>query len=266
MRYLLFVVAGCGFSAHPAAATSDAPHTSDGEVLADGPRPIDASFDAPHAEPFMLACSGSTLYTVDVTAKTATLVGPITAGATTFSIFGLAGTSQALYGIPSTLDTLLTIDPASGMVTASRAIAKHDFYGFAWAEGTWYAGTDNTGETANVAHLYTIDPASGTETVVGAFGSGLTVAGDLAYVHQRGLYGTFYGPGCNPTCIASVNPSSGAANVLTYTGPSNVLSLSGFGGRLWGLSNDGTVYEFDPSNGATLGSFDTLVAWADAAN
>ena len=266
MRYLLFVVAGCGFSAHPAAATSDAPHTSDGALLVDGPRQIDAMADAPHVEPFMLACSGTALYTVDVVAKTATLVGPITEGATSYSIFGLAGTSQALYAIPSTLDTLLQLDPASGSVLGSRAITKHDFYGFAYAEGTWYAGTDNYYETGGVAHLYTIDPASGTETVVGPFGSGLTIAGDLAYVHQRGLYGTFYGPGCNPTCIASVNPSTGTANVLTYAGPSNVLSLSGFGGRLWGLSNDGTVYEFDPSNGATLGSFDTNVAWADAAN
>lgn len=42
--------------------------------------------------------------------------------------------------------------------------------------------------------------------------------------------------------------------------------MSGFRGRLWALSNTGTVYELDPASGATLTSFDTNVSWADAAD
>ena len=227
---------------------------------------IDAPPDAPKQDAFMLACTSSTLYAIDVDQQQATQIGPIATGQTTYSMFGLAGTSAQLYGIPSSLADLLLIDASSGNVISSRPIAKHTFYGFANAEGTWYVGTDASGEPNNTAHLYTIDPATGTETLIGAFGNGLTIAGDLAYVHQRGLYGSFYGPGCTPTCIASVNPTTGSANVLTYTGPTNVLSMSGFRGRLWGLSNTGTVYEFDPSSGATLGSFDTGISWADAAD
>lgn len=263
-RTLLLVVAGCGFSAH-SAATSDAPH-SDGARPIDTPAAIDAAPDAPRQDPFMLACTTTTLYSIDVDQQQATAIGPIAMGQTTYSMFGLAGTSSALYGIPSSLADLLLIDASSGNVISSRSITKHDFFGFAYAEGTWYAGTDASGEPNNAAHLYTIDPATGTETLIGPFGNGLTIAGDLAYVHQRGLYGSFYGPGCTPTCIASVNPATGNANVLTYTGPSNVLAMSGFRGQLWALSNTGTVYELDPASGATLTSFDTSVTWADAAD
>ena len=226
----------------------------------------DAAPDAAPPDTVMLACSAGTLYTIDVVSQNVTKVGSIVAGSTPVSMFALAGTSHVLYGIPSSLDKLLQIDATTGNVTQSRTLVKHDFYGLAYAEGTWYAGTDATGEPSSVAHLYTIDPATGTETMIGAFGNGLTIAGDLAYVHQRGLYGSFFGPGCNSTCIASVNPTTGAAVVLSFNGPSNVLSMSGFGGRLWGLSTDGTVYEFDPATGATLQSFDTAIAWADAAN
>ncbi|MBV8760142.1 MAG: hypothetical protein JO257_22815 [Deltaproteobacteria bacterium] len=271
MRYLLLVVAGCGFSAR-SAATDDAPHAVDGTVPHDAPGDASA-IDAPKVEPYMLACTAGTLYGIDIVSQNTTMLGPIAGGGTTFSMFALAGNSSILYGIPSTDDKLLQIDPATGTVLQARAITQHDFYGLAYAaagelgaEGAWFAGTDNMGETANVAHLYTINPATGAETVVGPFGAGLSIAGDLAYVHSRGLYGTFYGPGCNPTCIASVNPTTGTAIVLTFTGPANVLSLSGFRGRLWGLSNAGLVYEFDPATGATLQSFDTGLAWADAAN
>lgn len=261
---VLVALAGCSFSTH--ALDGDA-HAPDGQQLIDAAH--DAATDAAPQAPYMLACSSGTLYTVDVDQGSATAVGPIKAGGTTFSMDSIAGVPPVLYGIPSSVDTILSIDPSTGAVTQSRTLAPQvTYYGFTYvpagdlgATAHWFAGT---GETSG-GSLYAIDPAAGTATSIGSFGNGLYVAGDIAWVHGHGLYATMYGPGCAPTCIASIDPSTAAATVLSYNGPNNGLSMSGFRGQLWILDNSGSVWNVDPTSGNATFAFSTGVVWADAA-
>lgn len=276
MRIGLLLLGACGFSAHAAPdAAFPFLHDSPADTSLGGPDAMVVADAAPLPEPFILACSSGTLYKIDVDQQTTTVLGPIKAGGTSFSMDAIAGNSNVLYGIPTSVDKLIQIDPASGVVTLSRTLApSHNYYGLAYApagevaaEGVWFAGTDGGGETAGLAQLYTIDPASGTATAVGPFGGGLEVAGDLAWVHGHGLYGTFYGPTCmQTTCIASVNTTTGTATVLSSSGPINALSLSGFRGQLWALQNNGAVWSVDATTGNATLAFTTGIAWADAAN
>lgn len=272
----LLLLGACGFSARAAPDASpfqDAQH--DGAF--GGP---DASLtpDAPiTAEPYMLACSPDTLYKVDVDTQIAIPIGPISNGSTPLSILALAGTATVLYAIPSSLNVLLSVDPATGTVTQSRTLSpKRNYYGFTYVPAgelglgkpaVWFAGTDGTGEpNSDAAHLWTIDVTAGTATIGGAFGGDLTIAGDLAWVQGKGLYGTFYGPGCmSATCVASIDPTSGAATILTMTGPPNALALSGFRGQLWALDTAGGVWLIDTTTGNSTLQFTTSVQWADGA-
>jgi hypothetical protein len=273
VRTLLLLLGACGFSAHAAPDASfpdlhDAPEDAslgpDAAVIVDAPPP----------DPVMLACSSGTLYQVDVDQGVATSIGAIKTGNSTFSMDAIAGSSTSLYGIPTSGDKLLQIDATSGAVIVSRVLAPaYNYFGFTYAPpgelgsaGVWFAGTDGTGDAGGLASLYTIDAATGTATLVGPFGSGLTVAGDIAWVHGHGLYGSFYGPGCNSTCIESINPTTGTATPLTMAAPTNLLSLSGFRGALWALENNGAVWSVDLMTGNVTLAFTTSVTWADAAN
>lgn len=274
VRSLLLLLGACGFSAHaaPDGSQSD-PHDAPGDVALGSDAAV--TIDAAPPEPFMLACSPGTLYKVDVDMQTATEIGPIVSGATPVSLYALAGDSTGLYGIPSALNVILSIDPTTGSVTRSHALApKRDYYGLTYAppgevqpQGVWFAASDGAGEPdGGAAHLYTVDPAAGTTTIVGPFGGDLTIAGDLAWVHGKGLYGTFYGPMCmSATCVASIDPATGAATVLTTTGPPNALSLSGFRGQLWGLDTGGGVWLIDTTTGNSTLQFTTSIQWADGA-
>ena len=271
MRCLLLLLGACGFSAHAAPDASfpdliDAPR-HDADL---GP---DASviFDAAPTQQFMLANSNNTLYAVDVDQGTATALG--TFG--TYSVYALAGDATTLLGIPSGENVLLTIDPQTGAVQTSHPLApKHDYYGFAHQPATstrasvWYAATDGAGEPdGNAPHLYAIDTTAGTTTSIGQLDNGLSIAGDLAWVEGKGLYGTFYGPNCmSETCIAKVNTSDASTTVITTQGPTGALALSGFRGQLWALDTSGNVWSVDTTNGNATFAFSTLVQWSDAAN
>jgi hypothetical protein len=263
---LLSLVGACGFSAHAApdgalaidGTMRDAARGSDDAMIVDAARP---------PEPFLLAFDASTLYQVDVDQGTATIRGSVG----NYSIFAAAGNSTKLYAIPSALNLILSIDPASGAVLSSRALTpKRDYFGFTYdrTHDVWYAGTDGQGEpNSGAAHLWTIDPATGTATIGGAFGTGLTVAGDLAWVEGKGLYGSFYGPGCTSnTCIAKIDTTSGAATVLTTVGPVGALSMSGFRGELWALDTSGGVWQVSTTDGNATFAFATGIQWADGAN
>jgi hypothetical protein len=270
----LLLLGACGFSARAApdaSAFHDAPH--DGAL---GGSDAGVTPDAPiTAEPFMLACSPDTLYKIDVDTQTATPIGPISNGSTPLSIFALAGTATLLYAIPQSLNVLLSVDPATGAVTQSHALTpKHDYYGFTYApagalqpQPVWFAATDGTGEPdGGSAHLFTVNIATGATTIVGQFGGGLTIAGDLAWVQGKGLFGTFYGPMCDSaTCVASIDPATGAATILTTTGPPNALSLSGFRGLLWALDTGGGIWLVDTTTGNSTLQFTTSIQWADGA-
>jgi hypothetical protein len=88
-----------------------------------------------------------------------------------------------------------------------------------------------------------IDPTSGTITNVGSLGGGYASSGDIVSVKGGGTYLTVTGQGCGD-CLVEVNPSNGA--LVKNWGPvghSQVFGLAFWGGRAYGFSNAGALFE-----------------------
>lgn len=88
-----------------------------------------------------------------------------------------------------------------------------------------------------------IDPNSGTITSVGSIGGGYASSGDIVSVKGGGTYLTVTGQGCGD-CLVEVNPSNGA--LVKNWGPvghAQVFGLAFWGGRAYGFSNAGALFE-----------------------
>lgn len=259
----LAVVAGCSFQ----------PHALDGDARApDGQGGVDAAhdvamIDAPPPAPYFYGVSASSLYRIDPVAQTSTLVGTITDGTTIYACDGLAGDDTMLLAIPQTHDHVLRIDPSTGMVLQTSTLSViHGYWGFTRGPGpTWYLATNGSGEPSSAGRLYTLDPSTGAVTVVGPFGNGMTVEGDIAYVPGHGLYASLINGSCNPLCIATVSTTSGAATVLDAQAAGSLHAMSGHGGALLGFDGGGQGWSIDLTSGTTTTAFTTSgTNWYDA--
>jgi hypothetical protein len=260
---LTLAAAGCSFRTN---ALDDAARAPDGRLLVDASR--DGAVDARPAKPYFYGVSASSLYKIDPAAHTTTFVGTITDGSDNFDCDGLAGDDAMLLAIPQSHDRVLALDPTTGAVTANTPLsATHGYWGFTMGPGpTWYLATNGSGETGNAGGLYTVDPASGTVTRVGAFGDGMTVEGDIAYVPGHGLYASLIGGSCSPLCVATVSSTTGAATVLDSQAASSLHALSGNGGALLAFDGGGQGWSVDLASGATTTAFTTSgTDWYDAA-
>lgn len=88
-----------------------------------------------------------------------------------------------------------------------------------------------------------IDPNSGSITNVGSIGGGYASSGDIVSVKGGGTYLTVTGQGCGD-CLVEVNPSNGA--LVKNWGPvghAQVFGLAFWGGRAYGFSNAGALFE-----------------------
>ena len=236
MRPLVLVVwFGCGFAPRIDGVTPpdvDAPVTSDAPpdtvVVA---RPLYASSD-------------NMLYRVDIDGHTAVQIGNMGQ-----SMDALAFANGMVIGIPSTFDSLMTIDPATAQVVSSVTLSStHTYWGLTVAGTVIYAATDDSSN-----NLYTISP-TGTVTLVGTFGDSMTVAGDLAWVGNK-LYVSLENGSCDPQCIATVNPATGVATPIRTDAPGDMWGLSGYRGQLWALRGSGEIDSVDTTTGALTKSF-----------
>src|SRR5882672_457770 len=93
---------------------------------------------------------------------------------------------------------------------------------------------------------------------IGAFGQNMAIAGDIVWLPGHGLYGSMMNGPCSPGCIATIDPSTGHATVLTTSAPYDLYALTAFGGTLHALAGSGNVYAIDPITGATTLQFNLL--------
>jgi len=261
--------AGCSFQAR--ALDGDA-RPSDGRS-SDAAHDA-ATLDAPPPLPYFYGVSADQLYRIDGTTHAVTQVGQITDGSTVFPCDGLAGDGRVLLAIPQTHDRVLTLDPATAAVTANVALsATHGYWGFTMAPAgalgaapVWFLASNGSGEPSSAGRLYTLDPASGAVTLAGAFGGGMTIEGDIAWVPGHGLYASLVNGSCNPLCIATLDTSLGVASVLEAQAASALHAMSGYGGQLWAFDGGGQGWAVDLASGATTTSFTTGgIDWYDAA-
>ena len=131
-------------------------------------------------------------------------------------------------------------------------------------------GTTLAGGTENLGTVFSVNPATGAEAVVHAFGrnEGENPVSSLLQFQGR-LYGTTsWGPRRGDGTLFEFNPSTGATHILHYftgaDGADIVSGLVSFRGKLYGTafdggggSADGTVYamEMRPRSETTISSF-----------
>ena len=235
-----------------------------------GPDAIDARMiDAPPPLPYVYGVSAQSLYQIDVDNGDAMFVGTVTDGSTQFSIDALAYDGAVLYGIPSSHDRWLRINPANGQVLTNTALGPTRGYwgltlapaGEAGPSAVLFAASNGSGETGG-GRLYVVDPSQGTATPrPSPFGSNMTIEGDIAWVRDQGLFGSFLGGTCAPLCIGKIDHVTGVASVLKANAVSALHGLSGFRDQLWAFDGSGNVFNVDMVTGQT-----TLVSNADSIN
>jgi hypothetical protein len=95
---------------------------------------------------------------------------------------------------------------------------------------------------------------------IGPLGSGLRVAGDLAWVPDVGLFASVLGSGCSNTCIARVSPTTGVATLISIDGPGELWAMAAFGTELWAIGGSDQAYVVDQTSGATTPRFSTSIS------
>jgi uncharacterized repeat protein (TIGR03803 family) len=175
---------------------------------------------------------------------------------TVFSLDPKSGTEKVLYSFCSQLDCTDGQSPFAGLI---------------YAKGTLY-GTTNFGGAYGYGTVFALDPKTGAETVLHAFGSGTDgIAPSAGLIEANGiLYGTTEGGGtgcgAEPGCgtVFAVDPKTGAETVLysfcsqqnCTDGSEPLASLIDVNGTLYGTtsfggaSDRGTVFALDPATGA----------------
>jgi hypothetical protein len=269
----MVAAAGCGFTPGTNGSPIDA-----ADPTGDGPSPIDAADgggvddanvdDASRPAMVIYANRDDNLYTVDIDDQDVTFVGTISDGTVTPQIDALATSDGELLGAPAAGNRLYRIDPATAAITSGPTLTPtREYYGLTIAPpgeagpgAIIFAGTDDPDGS-----LYTIDPATNTATLVGSLGGGLAIAGDIAWIPGRGLYASVNGGACSNTCIATIDPSTGIATLLSQGLPF-ITGLSAHDGMLYGFVNSttGPVYRIDLDTGAGTLVFSSGIGMYDS--
>jgi hypothetical protein len=153
--------------------------------------------------------------------------------------------SSTIYGV--TANQLVRIDRNAAKCTLITMGAFPNSLSFV------PAGTlDKTSEALvgyEGADYVRIDTQTGKKTKVGQLSGGLTSSGDIVSVIGGDTFLTVKGQGCQD-CLAQIDPKTGDL-VMNYgpIGFTDVFGLAFWGGRLYGFTNDGTLFEVQINNG-----------------
>jgi hypothetical protein len=98
---------------------------------------------------------------------------------------------------------------------------------------------------------YRIDTVTGQKTPIGSMGPDYRSSGDIVSVKGGGTYVTILGDGCHD-CLAEIDPKSGAIkHNFGALGYSDVFGLTFWGGRAYGFTNAGELFEIEFVGGGT---------------
>jgi uncharacterized repeat protein (TIGR03803 family) len=188
-------------------------------------------------------------------------------GGTAFALDPNTGAETVLYSFCSEQDCADGADPGEGLIDV-----KDVLYGTTAAGGAYSCGNDSDCGT-----MFSIDPNTGTETVLHSFGNGIDGSDPGASVIAVNgmLYGTTYGggvTGCGSIgcgAVFSIDPNTGAEKVLysfcsqkdCMDGANPTASLIDVKGTLYGTTyaggspgcgggGCGTVFSIDPNTAA----------------
>lgn len=262
---LALLVGACG-PAHRDGGTVDAPEGMD---ATDAPPSLDMSRVYAH--------SGGTLYRLNALTLAVQQIGPMT-GLGTQSLTDLAvDKDDHMVGI--TLDKLYSIDATTGTVTLVKDLSQsaNGFTSLSYIPTDLNdpASPDILVSANDQGDVFKIDPATGTATKIGSYGStaaGKVISsGDLIGVRGFGIYATV-DVGTEPhDYLAKIDPVTWKATPLgTGTGFDNIFGLGFWGGKIYGFVDiktspkGGKMIQIDPNTGAGIELSNGAVEWYGA--
>lgn len=209
------------------------------------------------ADTIYIESGGTKLFKIDSTNGTSTLVGSYGVTGVLAQAFSPNGTLYAIFKAGSTSAQLATVNTNTGVATPIGAPAGVPLEAMAFTpDGTLYAGNFNTNS------LYTVNPTTGSATLVGNLGLGnLGFAGimDMAWDPANS---TMYAiaSGCNGSALYSIDLQTGHGTLDATIASDNCLMALAIdsSNRLLATSfnPNSPLYQIDPSTGnlANLGS------------
>ena len=194
--------------------------------------------------------SSSSLYRINIVTQDVEVIGLFDTGEAMTDI----GEAQdgTLYGV--SFSNLYIIDTETGQADLIGALqdksgAVNGINGLTVApDGTLYAGSTD-------GNLYTINANTGSVSLQGPFGTGLSSSGDIVWGPLSVIYVS--DPNGSDDQLLSVNPFSGAATPIGSMGSGAVYGLSFANGGLLGLDAQGRVIQINYLNGSSTVIFDT---------
>lgn len=203
------------------------------------------------------AHSSTDLYVVSPNGWTVTRVGAFANGD---EITDIAVTPNGnLYGISYT--TLYSINKQTAKATAVGPVSGSSNNGMTFIARGDLLAADTAGDVKR------INPASGTVTAVGNFGSSLSSSGDLVGVSNGTLYGVSSttsggGSASSNNVLIRVDTNTGVATDVGPIGFGDVWGLAYVNAKVIGFTTAGKIIQIDPATGAgTLLATRSVVFW-----
>ena len=193
------------------------------------------------------------MVTINITTGVATLVGIHPFGAVNGLDFDNVGNLLGSFLNPGVSTDLVTVNQTTGVLTTIGIIfppPPDQVPGLTFSAGGILYGVEHANGPAS---LYTINPSTGTPTLVGPIG--FNNVGAIEFGPGGNLYGGIGVTGTNPGDLISINPSTGAGTVIGPTGFPGISGLSFF---------PGVIPVELTSFTATVNDSEVLLSWTTA--
>lgn len=215
-----------------------------------------AAKDGPAGAAAIYASTDRTLYTIDPSTLAPTMLFDLTrSDAVTPQIADLAVDSTGrLIATEQFAYQIYRVDLASGALTPISTSLQVMMYGAAFGAGDvlYAAGADS--------NLYTIDPDTGTTTLVGAIGA--QPAGDIVWTGSELLMSAK----ATTSIMMRIDLATGAGTAVGDSGRPEIYGLAMIAGQLIGFSNQGETDSIDLATGTGSVLATSSNVWGGAAS
>ena len=214
----------------------------------------DATPDVDFSKPVgqLYAQTSDTLYRLDATANTFTLVGKFAFDKSSGSVTDIALDMYGkLYAITNH-DLFICVTATASCKWLAVLPGTGTFNGLTFVpKGTISATTETLIGIGTDGSWNQIDVvgSSATVTKLGTYGGGWLSSGDAFSVEGIGTYATLKGVSKTDS-LAKVDPKTGAIlGIVGETGVNQLFGLAWWNGVFYGVSNDGNIYTLDTATG-----------------
>ena len=199
-----------------------------------------ATHDGPAGTAAIYASTDRTLYTIDPSTLAPTKLFDLTrSDAVTPQIADIAVDSTGrLIAMEQFAYQIYQVDLATGALTPISTSIQVMMFGAVFGPGDVLYGAGND------SNLYTIDPNTGTTTLIG--GIGAQPAGDIVWTGNELLMSAK----ATTSIMMSIDLATGAGTVVGDSGRPDIYGLAMIAGQLIGFSTQGEIDSIDLATGA----------------